>query len=146
MAPNPDQEGGNLTPAEWKVMKIVWKYRDEGCSARDVYTEAAESEGWARTTSKSVLHRLVEKGILLARPVGTSHLYKPASSAVKSLLAAADDLLGNILEGTTGLVVTHILEKCELTDDELVRLQELIDQRKSTEKPGEGKPGKKRSK
>jgi BlaI family penicillinase repressor len=146
VASKPDQAGGNLTPAEWKVMKIVWKYRDEGCSARDVYTETAKTEGWAPTTSKSVLHRLVEKGILQARPVGTSHLYKPAASAVKSLLAAADDLLGNILEGTTGLVVTHILEKCELTDDELARLRQLIDERTGPEQARNGKPGGKRSK
>ena len=139
MAPKPEQAGGNLTPAEWKVMKIVWKYRDDGCSARDVYTEAAITEGWAPTTCKSVLHRLVEKGILQARPVGTSHLYKPAASVVKSLLAAADDLLGNILEGTTGLVVTHILEKCELTDSELDRLRKLIEER-----TGNGKTGGKR--
>jgi len=137
-----DSEENSLTPAEWKVMKVVWRYRGQGCAARDVYTETARTEGWAPTTTKSVLRRLVDKGIVKARPVGTSHLYEPAGTAVNSLLAAADNLLGNILEGTTGLVVTHILEKCELSDEEVARLQKLIEQRTSADK----KPEKSRKK
>lgn len=130
MAParNESEENG-LTPAEWKVMKVVWRNRYHGCAARDVYTETAKTEGWAPTTTKSILRRLVDKGHLTARPVGNSHLYEPAGSALKSLLAAADSLLANMLEGTTGLVITHMLEKIRLTDDELARLRQLIDDR-----------------
>lgn len=71
----------------------------------------------------------MEKGHLTARPVGNSHLYEPAGSAVKSLLAAADSLLSNMLEGTTGLVITHMLEKSHLSQEELGRLRQLIDER-----------------
>jgi hypothetical protein len=35
---NPDESIEAMTPAEWKVMKNVW--RQKGCAARDVYTEA----------------------------------------------------------------------------------------------------------
>lgn len=134
MVKHEEHEENSLTPAEWKVMKVVWKFRGQGCAARDVYTQTAETEGWAPTTTKSVLRRLVDKGIIKARPVGTSHLYEPAGTAVNSLLNAADTLLDNILEGTTGLVVTHILENCKLTDDELAKLQKLIEQRTQAEK------------
>lgn len=137
MAKQEEQDENSLTPAEWKVMKVVWRFRGQGCAARDVYMETAKTEGWAPTTTKSLLRRLVDKGIIKARPVGTSHLYEPAGTAVNSLLNAADSLLNNILEGTTGLVVTHILEKCDLTDDELAKLQKLIEQRTQTEKPAE---------
>ena len=95
-----------LTPAEWKVMRIVWQLK--GCSARDVYQEAGRSLGWAPTTAKTVLRRLVEKGALTTMQVGNSYFYRPAGSAVGSLLAAADNLLENMLEGTTGLVLSLI--------------------------------------
>jgi predicted transcriptional regulator len=131
-----EPEENNLTPAEWKVMKVVWRHRFRGCAARDVYTETAKTEGWAPTTTKSILRRLVEKGHLTARPVGNSHLYEPAGSALKSLLAAADNLLNNMLEGTSGLVISHMLEKSRLTDDELARLRDLIDERTRPEGPG----------
>lgn len=140
MTAKTDSEESHLTPAEWKVMKVVWRFRSKGCAARDVYTETAKTEGWAPNTTKAVIRRLVDKGVLTARPIGTSYLYEPASSAVKSLLAAADNLVDNILEGTTGLVVTHILEKCELTDQELQKLRNLIDQRTQTDKTDKKRP------
>jgi predicted transcriptional regulator len=130
-----------LTPAEWKVMRIVWRLK--GCSARDVYHEAGRSHGWAPTTAKSVLRRLVEKGALTTIQVGNSFFYQPAGSAVKSLLAAADALLENVLEGTTGLVLSHMVEKSTLSDEELARLRASLDAKtlKPTPKPNrqEGK-------
>jgi BlaI family transcriptional regulator, penicillinase repressor len=134
---NPDKSNETMTPAEWKVMKIVW--RQKGCAARDVYTEAGRSLGWAPTTAKSVLRRLVEKGHLTTTQVGNSFLYRPAESVVKSLLAAADALLDNVLEGTTGLVLTHMVEKSRLSEDELARLRKLLDS-KAPKSKMKGKP------
>jgi BlaI family penicillinase repressor len=124
-----------MTSAEWKVMKIVWRGRRKGCAARDVYEEAGRTLGWAPTTAKSVLRRLVEKGHLTTTQVGNSFLYRPAAgSAVKSLLGAADALLDNVLEGTTGLVLSHMVEKSELSEDELAKLRALLDARASEAK------------
>jgi BlaI family penicillinase repressor len=114
-----------LTPAEWKIMKIVW--RKKACAARDVYQEAGRELGWAPTTAKSVLRRLVDKGCLTTTQVGNSFLYRPAEAAVKSLLGAADALLENMLEGTTGLVLSHLVEKSKLSAEELTRLRALLD-------------------
>ena len=61
--------------------------------------------------------------------MGNAYLYEPAGSAVKSLLAAADNLIENLLEGTSGLVISHMLERTRLTDDDLARLRDLIDRR-----------------
>jgi BlaI family penicillinase repressor len=131
----PDESIEALTPAEWKVMKIVWKRK--ACAARDVYTEAGQSLGWAPTTAKSVLRRLVEKGHLTTTQVGNSFLYRPAESVVKSLLAAADSLLENVLEGTTGLVLSHLVDKSRLSDDELAKLRALL----AAKAPKPGKNG-----
>jgi predicted transcriptional regulator len=115
----------SLTPAEWKVMKIVW--RKQACAARDVYQEAQRELGWAPTTSKSILRRLVDKGCLTTTQVGNSFLYRPAEAAVKSLLGAADALLENMLEGTTGLVLSHLVERSKLTAEERDQLRALLE-------------------
>jgi BlaI family transcriptional regulator, penicillinase repressor len=127
------------TPAEGKVTKIVW--RQKGGAARDVYSEAGRALGWAPTTGKSVLRRLVEKGDLTTTQVGNSFFYRPAESAVKALLAAADALLDNVLQGTTGLVLTHMVEKSRLSDEELAKLRELLDAKApKSKKKGRPKP------
>ena len=80
-----------LSPAEWKVMKILW--RRGSCAARDAYEEAGQEYGWAASTVKTILRRLTAKGYLKTRRVGNSFLYRPARPALKSLLLAADTLL-----------------------------------------------------
>lgn len=115
-----------LTPAEWKIMKIVWERKS--CAARDVYTEAEDTLGWAPSTTKTLLRRLVEKGFLKTRQIGNSFLYRPARPAKGVLFEAADALLNNAVEGTTGSLLAHMVKKGDLSQDELAELRLLIDQ------------------
>jgi BlaI family transcriptional regulator, penicillinase repressor len=120
-----------LTPAEWKVMKVVWRLR--ACAARDVYEQTAKTYGWAPSTAKSVLRRLVDKGCLTTTQVGNSFLYKPAESVVQSLLGAADELLDSVLDGTTGLVFSHLVKNSQLTERELTDLRAMLDAQSTRE-------------
>jgi BlaI family transcriptional regulator, penicillinase repressor len=115
-----------LTAAEWKVMKIVW--RKKSCSARDVYEEAGAAYGWAPTTTKTLLRRLVEKKHLTATAVGTSYLYRPARPAWPSLAGAADALMGNTLEGLDGKLLAYMVKKSRLTPNDLAQLRAILDE------------------
>ena len=115
-----------LTAAEWKVMRIVWRRKE--CAARDVYEEAGRAHGWAPTTAKTVLRRLVDKGYLTTKRVGNSFLYRPARSAQKSLYDAADGLLANALEGTSGLLISYLVKRSKLSAEELDRLRSLLEE------------------
>jgi BlaI family penicillinase repressor len=114
-----------LTPAEWKVMRIVWAL--ESCASRDVYEEAGERYGWSPSTTKTHLRRLVDKGYLSTTRVGNSFLYRPASSAIRSLQRAADRLLENTLDGTKAPLLAYMVKKSRLSADELDALRELLD-------------------
>jgi BlaI family penicillinase repressor len=125
-----------LTVAEWKVMKIVWPRKS--CSARDVYEEAQKVHGWAPSTTKTLLRRLVEKGHLTVTPVGTSYLYRPTRPAWPSLAGAADALLGVTLEGLDGKLLAYMVKKSRLTPDDLAQLRRLLDDHTAVEAEGEG--------
>ena len=122
-----------LTAAEWKVMKIVWRLKS--CAARDVYEEAGQAFGWAPSTTKTLLRRLVDKGHLTATAVGTSYLYRPARPAWQSIAGAADTLLDNTLEGMDGKLLAYMVKKSRLTSDDLAQLRALLDEH------GEGEEG-----
>jgi BlaI family transcriptional regulator, penicillinase repressor len=113
-----------LTVAEWKVMKIVW--RRKSCSAREVYEEAGEAHGWAPTTTKTLLRRLVEKKHLTATAVGSSFLYRPARPAWPSLAGAADTLLENTLEGMGGKLLAYMVKKVQLTPEDMAQLRAIL--------------------
>lgn len=127
-----------LTQAEWKIMRIVWRHRS--CSARDVYQEAGEEHGWAISTVKTLLHRLVEKGHLKASKVGNSFVYRPSQPALKSLLTAADNLLENALSGMAGPLLMHLVKKSDLSPDDVAQLRNLLDSHDSAKETGDDQP------
>ena len=114
-----------LTAAEWKVMNIVW--RQKSCAARDVYQVAGQRFGWAPSTTKTLLRRLVDKRYLRTKRVGNSFLYRPARPALESLRRAADLLLESALEGTAGPLLAYMVRRSDLTVEELAELRSLLD-------------------
>jgi len=128
MTAEPDRvkEQKDLSPAEWKVMKIVWEQR-EG-AARDIYSVAGERYGWAVATVKTLLRRLVDKGYLHTKRVGNSYLYRPRRSAVTTLSAAAETLLGYAVDGAVGPVLMTMVKKGRLSPGEIAELRRLLDE------------------
>jgi predicted transcriptional regulator len=118
------EKAGQLTPAEWKIMRIAWRLKK--FAARDVYKETERLFGWAPTTTKTVLTRLVGKSYLTTSQVGNSFLYRPSRSALRTLLDAADALMEQLLEGTSGPVLAHLVKHSSLTPEELADLKALI--------------------
>lgn len=121
-----------LAAAEWKVMRIIWRY--QSCAARDVYKETAAEFGWAPSTAKTLLRRLVDKGYLQVRQIGNSFLYRPAEPAIKTLAVAADNLLNHAFEGTVGPLLVHMVKKSKLTEEELAQLRKLLEEHQPREK------------
>ncbi len=120
----PADNRDSLPPAEWKIMMIVWKRG--ACDARDVYEEAGREYGWAMSTSKTLLRRLMEKGYVKVTRVGSSFLYEPARPALESLLNAADALLANTLDGMAGALLVHLVRKSALSPKDVKKLRSLL--------------------
>jgi len=123
-------ERKDLSKAEWKVMKIVWELQK--AMAREVYTIAGEQYSWTPATVKTILRRLLEKGYVSATPVGNGFVYRPARSALSTLQSAADTLMTNAVEGVTGPLLVHMVERTPLSEDDLNSLQKLIDAKKQS--------------
>lgn len=117
-----------LSKSEWKVMKIVWSLKK--AMAREVYSIAGDEQKWSPTTVKTLLKRLVEKGYLNTTQIGNGFVYRPTQSAIVSLRSAADTLLDNAVEGTTGPLIQHMLESILLSESDLHELQKLLDDKK----------------
>ena len=123
-------ERKDLSRAEWKIMKIVWELQK--AMAREVYTIAGQQHSWAPATVKTILKRLTDKGYVSATPVGNGFVYRPIQNAGEMLKSAADVLLTNAVEGTTGPLLVHMVERISLSEADLESLQKLIDAKKQS--------------
>jgi BlaI family penicillinase repressor len=123
-------EWKDLSKAEWKVMKIVWELQK--AMAREVYTIAGEQYSWTPATVKTLLKRLVDKGYVSTTRVGNGFVYRPAKTALSTFQSAADTLMTNAVEGVTGPLLVHMVERTSLSEDDLNSLQKLIDAKKES--------------
>ena len=131
-----DEGQKDLSKAEWKVMKVVWELRK--AMAREVYAIAGREHSWTPATVKTILKRLVDKGYVTTTKVGNGFVYRPAQGPLSTLQAAADALMTNAIEGVTGPLLAHMVERGSLSEEDLDSLQKLIEAKKrSLQKPGE---------
>jgi BlaI family penicillinase repressor len=124
------QERKDLSKAEWKVMKVVWELRK--AMAREIYSIAGQEHSWTPATVKTLLNRLVEKGYVTTTRVGNGFVYRPAEDALLTLQSAADALLTNAVEGVTGPLLAHMVERTSLSEADLEALQKLIEAKKKS--------------
>ncbi len=130
-------ERKDLSKAEWKVMKIVWELQK--AMAREVYTIAGEQNSWTPATVKTLLKRLVDKGYVSTTRVGNGFVYRPARTALSTFQSAADTLMTNAVEGVTGPLLVHLVERTSLSENDLNSLQKLIDAKKESLKKSGGR-------
>ncbi len=112
------------TQAEWKVLKILWEIK--GGALGDVFSVAQEEHGWAHSTVKTILKRLVDKGYVKTKRVGNSFWYQPVRSPMKSMASAIEGILDQALEGTSGPILAHVIKNTDLSIEEIQQLKDIL--------------------
>lgn len=111
-----------LSELEWDVLKPLW---DEGpMAARDIFQRVPAEHGWAYRTVKTMLSRLVKKGVLSYDQIGNSYLYRPAYSRDEMTRAATGSFVQRVFDGALSPFFAHFVE--QVSDDELKQLKQEV--------------------
>ena len=84
----------DITPAEWDLMRIVWTKGD--VHSRDLITLLQQKRDWSESTIKTLLGRLVKKGLLNVSKDGRRFTYSATVCAMKK-----GQTLVNLVQATT---------------------------------------------
>ena len=125
------KEAPRISEAEWEVMKVVWK-GPEPLLAQDIIHTLAQSRSWSVTTVKTMLSRLVAKGVLRYEQAGRSYLYSATVGEAECRAAEADSLLERVFDGSLSPLLAHFARSRRLTKQELTSLEQLL----RDQKPG----------
>ena len=112
-----------LFSSELKVMEILWE--NGPISAKQVSLIAAETIGWNKNTTYTVIKKLAEKGFVSRQEPG--FICTPLVSKAQMQKSEAASLVKKLFGGSRQALFSALLEDEPLSGEELDALRALID-------------------
>jgi BlaI family penicillinase repressor len=113
-----------ISDAESVVMDVLWRKAPQ--SAEEVVAALAESTDWQEPTIKTLLNRLLKKGVVSAEREGKRYLYRPLLKRVDYVHSESKTLLDRLFDGRVAPLVAHFSERRKLSKKDLEELKKLI--------------------
>lgn len=116
-----------ISDAEWKVMEIAWE--DPPVTAQQVLDALGEREGWKSQTVKTLIGRLVKKGVLTFQTEANRYLYSPSLTREQAVASETGDFLDRITQGSVAPLLSHLVQsRRALSPGEIAALRTLLKQ------------------
>ena len=121
-----------LTEAEWSDIKAVWE--SEPCTAPAIQEKLFQPTGWTYSTVRTLMDRMVAKGVLKARKDGKLTIYHSVVTRVQAQRGELLYALKHAFNGALTPMVQCLLESSDLDAAELAQLESLIKTKKKSAK------------
>ena len=118
----------NITPAEWDIMEVLWQ--QSPLSAAEIYEVQRAHTDWSIKTIRSFLDRLVQKKAVRKQKIHGMNVYKPIPRRSQCLRQESESFLQRFFQGNPVSLVRHFVEQESLSDQDIARLQELLEKKK----------------
>ncbi|MEX0728123.1 MAG: BlaI/MecI/CopY family transcriptional regulator [Planctomycetaceae bacterium] len=127
------KQRSDLTKLEWILMDALWNL--ERATATDLQRLLEEKQGWAYSTVKTMLDRLVEMGHVKTRRVGNVYEYSPKSKRPTIVGRVVDDVTERMFDGSVAPFIQCLLQRGSLTKDEIRELRSMLDNYSGDKRP-----------
>jgi BlaI family transcriptional regulator, penicillinase repressor len=121
-----------LTRAEWTVIKAVWDH--EPCTAPEVQEKLSKQTGWAYSTVRTLMDRMVAKGLLSSDKIGHGTLYRSAITPQQAQRTEALYALKQAFDGALAPMVQCLIDSRNLSAREITELEALLKAKKRNTK------------
>ena len=120
------KQRAELTKLEWVLMDSLWEAKQ--ATASDLQKKLEPTQGWAYSTVKTMLDRLVEMGYVKTRRVGNVFEYSPKYKRATVVGKVVDDVVQRFFGGSIAPFVQHLVEKGSFDPAELAQLRAALEQ------------------
>ena len=126
------EEPWELTEAEWAIIKAVWDRQP--CAAPTV-TEALEKErAWSYSTVKTLMDRMVDKGLLTTERIRNLILYHAAVTPDQARRGEVLRTLKRAFDGALTPMMQFLLNQENLSQKDLAELEAMVKAQKNKSK------------
>ncbi len=117
-----------LTKAEWEIIQVVWEHQP--CAAPTVQEQLAGRKKWTYSTVKTLMDRMVGKGLLTTQRIRNLILYSAAITRCQAQKGELTKTLARAFGGAFTPMMQFMLDSNALSDEELDELEALIRRRR----------------
>lgn len=118
-----------ISEAEHAVMEVLW--REAPLGAAEVSAKVDPVRGWSARTVKTLLSRLLSKGVIAHEEDGRRYLYRPAVSRDAFVARESGRLIDRMFGGRITPLVAHLAEQNRLTPADIEEIEALLKALKS---------------
>lgn len=113
-----------ISDSELEVMRVLWRAGD-ALPVTEIRETLQKSRGWEATTVKTLISRLVAKGVLRQEKRGVFY-YSPLISEAEYNDWATHDLISRVYHGSARDLVAALVRSDGLTQDDIDELRDLF--------------------
>jgi BlaI family penicillinase repressor len=121
-----------LTEAEWIIIKAVWE--NEPCAAPTVQEKLFAQTKWTYSTVRTLMDRMVAKGLLSAGKMRNLTIFRSMVTPDQARQGEVAYTLKHAFDGALSPMFQCLLDTKNLSEGELVELEQLIKARKRNAK------------
>ncbi|MBD5429458.1 CopY/TcrY family copper transport repressor [Lactobacillus sp.] len=114
----------NISDSEWEVMRIIWTLKKAYTS--QIITELQKKNDWSDSTIKTLVRRLIQKGLLKTEKDGRRFIYLPTVSQIEMMKKATNELLNKLCDMHKGEVILELLKKSPISKGDLIEMNDVI--------------------
>ena len=115
---------GKISDSELEVMKVLWQ-AEEPIPVTEIRETLQKSRGWEATTVKTLVARLVNKGVVRQEKRNVFY-YSPLISEREYNGWATRDLIERIYSGSARDLIAALVRSESLSRDDLEELREMF--------------------
>ena len=113
-----------ISDAEWEIMKVLWQA--PGLSANEVAERFADTKQWHLKTVRTLLDRLLKKGVVEANVVERLYRYTPLLTRDECVSQASSSFLAKVFDGAFTPMVAHFVKNSPLSRKDRQELERIL--------------------
>jgi BlaI family transcriptional regulator, penicillinase repressor len=113
-----------ISEAEHAVMEVLWSRAP--LAAQDVSDQLTDTHSWTLATVKTMLSRLVTKGILTSEPAGRKFLYRPVIARTAWVTGESQRLVDRLFGGRLSPLIAQFAAQEALSSDDIAEIEALL--------------------
>ena len=116
-----------ISEAEWEVMNILWE--KSPLFAGEVIEKLQGQTDWNHRTIRTLLARLVKKGVIAFEQEGKAYLYRPMVSKRTCVREESKSFSERIFRGDTTPLLASLVEDAKLSPEDIEELRRILDKK-----------------